>query len=56
MEKQRSAAIGEWRRRRRLTRNVLDAILEGYPDSKQKLYEDIGIETDEDAGVVIPSG
>lgn len=30
---------------------MIDAILEGYPKKKKDLFEDIGIETDEDAHV-----
>lgn len=44
-----------WRKRRRLALDVLDAILEGYPHPKKQLYEEIGIETDEDAGVSLLS-
>jgi len=34
--------------------NVLDAILENYPKSKKVLMEEIGMETDEAVGAVIP--
>eukprot|EP00126_Sphaerothecum_destruens_P006589 Sdes_comp19436_c0_seq1m10822 len=40
-----------WRKRKRLCGDILDAILEGYPKSKQELFESIGIETDDDVGV-----
>ncbi|KAA0203280.1 hypothetical protein HAZT_HAZT008289 [Hyalella azteca] len=54
LERRRSEAVLQWRRRKRIAREVLDAILEGYPKSKKELYEDIGIETDEDLGVKMP--
>ncbi|KAF4533498.1 hypothetical protein B566_EDAN000983 [Ephemera danica] len=44
----------EWRKRRRMALDLLDAILENYPKSKQTLYEEIGVETDEEAGVKVP--
>ncbi len=31
--------------------DVTDAILENYPKSKKVLFEDVGIETEEDVGV-----
>ncbi|CAG0904094.1 unnamed protein product [Darwinula stevensoni] len=44
----------EWQKRKRLCLDVLGAILENYPKSKKELFEEIGIETDEDAGVSLP--
>eukprot|EP01135_Chromosphaera_perkinsii_P003756 Nk52_evm2s255 gene=Nk52_evmTU2s255 len=38
-----------FRKRKRMCNNILDAILEGYPKSKKELYEQIGIEMDEQA-------
>uniref|UniRef100_A0A2P2I6L5 Homologous-pairing protein 2 homolog n=1 Tax=Hirondellea gigas TaxID=1518452 RepID=A0A2P2I6L5_9CRUS len=55
VSEQRTKALAEWRKRRRLARDVLDAILEGYPNSKSQLYEEIGIETDEELGVKMPT-
>ena len=55
LEKQRVNAVALWRQRKRITKNILDGIMEGYPDSMKKLCEDIGIETDEDKGDVMPS-
>ncbi|KAK7084672.1 PSMC3 interacting protein [Halocaridina rubra] len=43
-----------WRKRRRMTVDILDAIMEGYPKTKKVLYEEIGIETDEDVGITMP--
>lgn len=42
--------VKEYRKRKRMCKEVLDAILEGYPKSKKHLFEEIGIETDEDVG------
>ncbi|XP_009992489.1 PREDICTED: homologous-pairing protein 2 homolog [Chaetura pelagica] len=44
----------EWRRRKRMATELLDAILEGYPKSKKQFFEEVGIETDEDQGVALP--
>nr|XP_045596094.1 homologous-pairing protein 2 homolog [Procambarus clarkii] len=46
--------IKQWRKRRRMALDILDAIMEGYPHPKMQLFEEIGIETDEDVGVVLP--
>jgi hypothetical protein len=43
----------EWRKRRRIAHDMLGEIMKSYPDTKQKLYEEIGIELDE-AGVTVP--
>lgn len=37
----------EWQKRKRIGRDMLDAILENYPKSKDELCEEIGVETDE---------
>ena len=47
-------AVKEWRKRKRMCTNIMDAILEGYPKSKKDFIEDVGIETDEEMGVKIP--
>ncbi|XP_053707788.1 homologous-pairing protein 2 homolog [Synchiropus splendidus] len=52
--KERDLYVEEWRKRKRLALDMIDAIMEGYPKSKKELLEEIGIETDEDHGVVIP--
>lgn len=44
----------EWRRRKRMATELLDAILEGYPKSKKQFFEEVGIETDEDVNVTLP--
>lgn len=56
-EKVRSAHekyMKEWRKRRSLCMDIVNSIMEGYPKSKKTLMEEIGIETDEDAGVSLP--
>ncbi|NXG66378.1 HOP2 protein, partial [Hemiprocne comata] len=45
----------EWRRRKRMATELLDAILEGYPKSKKQFFEEVGIETDEDHGAALPA-
>ncbi|XP_019355609.2 homologous-pairing protein 2 homolog isoform X1 [Alligator mississippiensis] len=45
----------EWRRRKRMATELLDAILEGYPKSKKQFFEEVGIETDEDHNVTLPA-
>ena len=42
--------LDEYTKRKRMCMNLIDAVLEGYPKSKQKLIEDTEIETDEAAG------
>lgn len=44
-----------WRKRRRMTMDIVNTILEGYPKSKKEFIEEVGIETDEDYGVSLPS-
>uniref|UniRef100_A0A493SXC6 Homologous-pairing protein 2 homolog n=2 Tax=Anatinae TaxID=2068716 RepID=A0A493SXC6_ANAPP len=45
----------EWRKRKRMATELLDAILEGYPKSKKQFFEEVGIETDEDHNVTLPA-
>ncbi|XP_064895470.1 homologous-pairing protein 2 homolog isoform X3 [Columba livia] len=45
----------EWRRRKRMATELLDAILEGYPKSKKQFFEEVGIETDEEHNVALPA-
>jgi hypothetical protein len=47
---QRARFLEEFTKRKRMCMNMIDAVLEGYPKSKQKLIEDTEIETDEAAG------
>ena len=52
--KQHEASTGQWRKRKRMATEILDSILESWPKSKKSLYEEIGVETDESAGVTLP--
>lgn len=52
--KENEAMTKQWRKRKRIAMDILDAILEGYPHPKAQLYEEIGIETDQEAGVSLP--
>jgi len=47
-------SVSEWRKRKRICVDMMDAILEGYPKGKKALIEEVGIELDED-GTKIPS-
>ncbi|KAF2883565.1 hypothetical protein ILUMI_22629 [Ignelater luminosus] len=42
--------LKEYKKRKRMCMDIINAILEGYPKTKKHLFEDIGIETDEDVG------
>ncbi|KAJ8979465.1 hypothetical protein NQ317_002815 [Molorchus minor] len=42
--------LDQYRKRKRMCMDILDSILENYPKSKKHLFDEIGIETDEDAG------
>jgi len=46
--------VSHWRKRKRLTTDIVDSILEGYPKSKKDLLEEVGMETDEEVGVSFP--
>lgn len=46
--------VKEWRKRKRLATDIIDAILEGYPKGKKALLEETGVETDEDVNVTMP--
>jgi len=50
----REKHLREWRKRKRMAVDACDAILEHYPKSKKDFFEEVGIETDEDVGVVLP--
>lgn len=55
IRKSHEEAVKQWRKRKRLLTDITDTIMEGYPKSKKQLYEELGIETDDDVGVVIPT-
>ncbi|XP_071966133.1 homologous-pairing protein 2 homolog isoform X2 [Antedon mediterranea] len=52
--KTHSENMKHWRKRKRMTTDIIDAILEGYPKNKKTLHEEIGIETDEECNVQLP--
>ncbi|XP_051013812.1 homologous-pairing protein 2 homolog [Acomys russatus] len=52
--RERQKYCKEWRKRKRMTTELCDAILEGYPKSKKQFFEEVGIETDEDHNVMLP--
>ncbi|TNN41368.1 Homologous-pairing protein 2 [Liparis tanakae] len=53
--KDREVYVKEWKKRKRLASDMMDSILEGYPKSKKQFLEEVGVETDEDSKVVVPS-
>ncbi|XP_041366330.1 homologous-pairing protein 2 homolog [Gigantopelta aegis] len=52
--KNRVKYVKEWRKRKRISTDIVSAVLEGYPKTKKQLLEEIGIETDEDYNVKPP--
>ncbi|XP_068435577.1 homologous-pairing protein 2 homolog [Clinocottus analis] len=53
--KDRDVYVKEWKKRKRLASDMMDSILEGYPKSKKQFLDEVGVETDEDCKVVVPS-
>lgn len=53
--KEHKLYVQSWKKRKRMATDILNSILEGYPKPKKQLIEDIGIETDEEYGAVIPN-
>ncbi|XP_034751170.1 homologous-pairing protein 2 homolog [Etheostoma cragini] len=53
--KEKNAYVKEWKKRKRLASDMMNAILEGYPKSKKQFLDEVGVETDEDCKVVVPS-
>ncbi|XP_034449856.1 homologous-pairing protein 2 homolog isoform X2 [Hippoglossus hippoglossus] len=53
--KERTVYVKEWKKRKRLASDMIDSILEGYPKSKKEFLDEVGVETDEDCKVVVPS-
>ncbi|XP_062294726.1 homologous-pairing protein 2 homolog isoform X2 [Scomber scombrus] len=53
--KDRDVYVKEWRKRKRLASDMINAILEGYPKSKKEFLDEVGVETDEDCKVAVPS-
>ncbi|XP_009770595.1 homologous-pairing protein 2 homolog [Nicotiana tabacum] len=46
-----SEALNQWRRRKRMFRDVWDAITENSPKNPKEFKEELGIENDDDVGV-----
>ncbi|XP_068606420.1 homologous-pairing protein 2 homolog [Brachionichthys hirsutus] len=53
--KERDLYVKEWKKRKRLASDMINAILEGYPKSKREFLDEAGVETDEDCKAVLPS-
>ncbi|XP_051243173.1 homologous-pairing protein 2 homolog isoform X2 [Dicentrarchus labrax] len=53
--KERTIYVKEWKKRKRLASDMINSILEGYPKSKKEFLDEVGVETDEDCKVVVPS-
>ena len=51
----RKAVVNQWRKRKRMTVDLMNAVLEGYPKTKKQFLDEVGIETDEDCKVTIPA-
>lgn len=51
----REKAVKHWRTRKRLCMEMVNAVLDNCEMKKSVLLEEMGIETDEDCGVTIPS-
>lgn len=51
MQKDHENNMKEWKKRKRLCMDIIESILESYPNSKRSLLDEMGIETDEDVGV-----
>ena len=54
IKKKHELAVKEWRKRKRMCTNMIDAILENCPKSKKDFFDDVGIETDEEVGAKVP--
>lgn len=48
IEKEYDKCLNSYKKRKRMCMDMLNAILENYPKSKKDLFEEVGIETDED--------
>jgi 26S proteasome regulatory subunit (ATPase 3-interacting protein) len=51
IQKDHEKNVKEWKRRKRLCMDIIETILESYPESKRSLLNEMGIETDEDVGI-----
>ncbi|KAJ2655893.1 PSMC3 interacting protein [Coemansia sp. RSA 1199] len=48
IETEHAAMTKHWKTRKRMFKNIIDTIGEGYPGKVSDLFEELGIETDED--------
>ncbi|KAJ2308688.1 PSMC3 interacting protein [Coemansia sp. RSA 2706] len=48
IETEHAAMVKQWKARKRMFKNIIDAMSEGYPGKLRDLYDELGIETDED--------
>lgn len=48
IEKGYEKYLNEYKKRKRMCMDILNTILENYPKSKEHLFEEVGIETDQD--------
>ncbi|KAI4357840.1 hypothetical protein L6164_001763 [Bauhinia variegata] len=55
VEEMYSEKLSQWRRRRRMFKDIWDAITENSPKDPKEFKEEIGIEYDEDVGVSLQS-
>jgi 26S proteasome regulatory subunit (ATPase 3-interacting protein) len=53
--RERQKYYKEWRKWKRMSTEMCDVILEGYPKSKKQFFEEAGIEMDEDYSVTLPN-
>ncbi|KAH9499143.1 PSMC3 interacting protein [Bulinus truncatus] len=51
----REKYVKEWRKRKRISMDIINSVLEGYPKTKKQLFEEVGIETDEDYNITPPA-
>ncbi|WCJ24558.1 hypothetical protein M5689_006509 [Euphorbia peplus] len=55
IEKMYSDQVSQWRRRKRMFKDLWDAITENSPKNLKEFKEELGIEDDEDVGVTLQS-
>ncbi|KAJ2776835.1 PSMC3 interacting protein [Coemansia javaensis] len=48
IEAEHGEMVKHWRARKRMFKNIADMVAEGYPGKMSALFEELGIETDED--------
>ncbi|KAJ2768342.1 PSMC3 interacting protein [Coemansia nantahalensis] len=50
IETEHETMVKHWKARKRMFKNIADTIGEGYPGKMSTLFEELGVETDEDVG------